>query len=1595
MTEIAKDFDSILEQCLDQISAGKATIWNCLARYPDLAGELEPLLLAAEQMWTVPKPALSSEARARIDAQVFSAARPSEGRQSAARQSSNTGRSRGWASVWRWAAAGLALFLVFFLSLTVVSDVVGKTLPGSPLHPVKLVAEDTRLWLTPSQDKPKLQLEFARRRLEEVAALIELGDVEPSAVNAMTEETEAALRGLEALPPDVAVPLMGDMVALISEQDQALSNLLQVSQSAPLDQVATALEANEAQAARSRSLVSSLPMPPSILVLAAANLDSVPEPEGEVEYTVQVSNDGAERVTVISLLSDIRGDLNGQGTCSLPPEGILLSPRESYICLFGGLVTGNADQAQTDTVTAVAVDGEGYEARVSTSATVLVGDVVPVIGISKTPNRSSVPEPGEPVEFKVRVSNDGLETVALTSLEDVAVGDLNGWGTCLLPTDQVTIVPGGAFECAFSAMVAGNAGTHKTNTVTAAVADDEGNIVRASADAVVSIMDVAPVIAVSKTVTPGSVLEPAAKVECTVRVTNLGVEDVNLDALVDDARGDLHGRGTCTLAPGEVTIPPSGVYECSYTAKFSGNAGDSSASVVTAIVSDDEGNRTGASDSALVTIADALPEIEVGKSVEPGRVPEPGAQVEFAVQVANRGEEPVRLESLVDDVFGDLDGKGSCSLQPGGTVVDPGKFYRCSFVSKVNGNADDTKASAVTVLAVDDEGNQVKAKASAAVTITDVVPVIEVRKTASPSAVPEPGGAVEYTVHVTNESVEEISLLSLLDDVYGDLNELGTCSLQQDKVQVSPGSTYSCSFTRMVSGNAAESRTDTVTAIASDDEGNRARAIAGTTVTLEDVPPTIAVTKTANPDHVSEPQGSVDFAVRVANNGPEPVSLSALVDDAHGDLSGQGTCSMLPGEVTIGAGGSYDCSYSALVAGNAGEVKTSTVTAAVSDDDGNRVKAAGSAAVMATDIMPQIDLSLAAKPDTVPESGGLVKFRVRIANESFEAVNLRALEAESRGDLDGRGSCSVPEGGIPLSPRHSDGPSEPYECTFSVKVSGNATDVIAETVHAVVVDDEGNEVKTAASDTVALEDVLPAIGVSLGVEPSSMSEPEGDVTFSVHVSNEGPEEVTLGTLVDDVFGNLHGKGTCSVPQAGVAIRPGESYACEFQARMAGNAGETRVNSVTAVASDDEGNEARSLASASVTIADVLPALKVSKMAEPASVPEPGAGVAFTVRVSNGGQEAFAVTSLVDDVYGDLSGLGTCSVPQEGLWIQGGGTYSCSFQSEILGNAGVTETSTVTAVASDDEGNEISAVDRVTVTISDVPPAIAVDMTANPNSLPEPGGAVEFAVTVTNQGIEDLSLDSLVDDIYGNLLGQGTCTMLPEGITLGPGASHECSFQADVRGNAGQDRTNTVTAVASDDEGNAGIASAGVAVSITDVIPVIGLEVSVYPSNEVVSGGEVEFSVRVSNLGIEAVALGRMVDDIYGDLSGQGTCTFILEEVAIDPGEAYECAFSAVVSGDAGGTETHTVSATAFDDEGNEALAVSSTTITLILDPGSSAAIVCQSGSGVELSCPSGVPVVRVVAKSHWHRAPVHQKFGGIPISAFAAHLDTTPPGILT
>jgi len=158
--------EDIVNECLEAIIRGES-VSDCLARYPEQANELRPLLqmmVAARKACCVtPRPEFRARARY-------------EYRQAVA--ASCAGRGKGgfhWS--WRWSAAIPLALIVMMISGGGIVAASSSSLPGQPLYGVKLAIERTQVNFTPSEEgRVKLYAAQAERRVDEIVALTASGN---------------------------------------------------------------------------------------------------------------------------------------------------------------------------------------------------------------------------------------------------------------------------------------------------------------------------------------------------------------------------------------------------------------------------------------------------------------------------------------------------------------------------------------------------------------------------------------------------------------------------------------------------------------------------------------------------------------------------------------------------------------------------------------------------------------------------------------------------------------------------------------------------------------------------------------------------------------------------------------------------------------------------------------------------------------------------------------------------------------------------------------------------------------------------------------------------------------------------------------------------------------------------------------------------------------------------------------------------------------------------------------------------------------------------------------------------------------------------
>ena len=206
---MSKEFDNVLDECLERLLVKGETIEQCLQSYPDQAAKLEPLLQAALAIKKASAIQPRAEFKAKARYQLHSAL------QEVAPQRRRP--SFGWLP--RWATVVLIVAVLLVGGGTVAAA--SYSMPDSPLYPVKLTTEQVQLILTPSDiGKARLCARLADRRVVEIIYMANKGDAQQVEVItklldkrlamiarlASAEQVEATPRVLapspESLPPE-------------------------------------------------------------------------------------------------------------------------------------------------------------------------------------------------------------------------------------------------------------------------------------------------------------------------------------------------------------------------------------------------------------------------------------------------------------------------------------------------------------------------------------------------------------------------------------------------------------------------------------------------------------------------------------------------------------------------------------------------------------------------------------------------------------------------------------------------------------------------------------------------------------------------------------------------------------------------------------------------------------------------------------------------------------------------------------------------------------------------------------------------------------------------------------------------------------------------------------------------------------------------------------------------------------------------------------------------------------------------------------------------------------------------------------------------
>ncbi len=196
---MSKEFDNVLDECLERLLVKGETIEQCLQGYPEQAANLKPLLQTAlatrEAVAIQPRAEFKARARYQFRSALREAASP---------------RSRpflGWLP--RWATVVTIVLGVLMMGGGTIFAA-GYSMPDNLLYPVKLATEQVQLTLTPSDiGKAKLYAKFADRRVAEIIYTANKGNAQQiEAITQRLDERLVMLAGLTSAPEVAEAPRM-------------------------------------------------------------------------------------------------------------------------------------------------------------------------------------------------------------------------------------------------------------------------------------------------------------------------------------------------------------------------------------------------------------------------------------------------------------------------------------------------------------------------------------------------------------------------------------------------------------------------------------------------------------------------------------------------------------------------------------------------------------------------------------------------------------------------------------------------------------------------------------------------------------------------------------------------------------------------------------------------------------------------------------------------------------------------------------------------------------------------------------------------------------------------------------------------------------------------------------------------------------------------------------------------------------------------------------------------------------------------------------------------------------------------------------------
>ena len=507
------------------------------------------------------------------------------------------------------------------------------------------------------------------------------------------------------------------------------------------------------------------------------------------------------------------------------------------------------------------------------------------------------------------------------------------------------------------------------------------------------------------------------------------------------------------------------------------------------------------------------------------------------------------------------------------------------------------------------------------------------------------------------------------------------------------------------------------------------------------VVPHISLTKTASPTTFSAAGQTINYTIKLTNDGNVALTNPALTDLDAG-ISALNCGGALPASLAVGA--SITCTTTRAT--TASDVTTGSFkNTANGSAQYNSAPVTGTADATITLVHPGFSITKTASPTTFSAAGQTITYTIVLANTGDVALANPSVSDPSVGTLD----C------LPLPGSLAVGASITCHATRATTASDVTTGSFKNTATGGASLNGSALPSKTADATITL--VHPSIGLVKTAGQFSYKAVGDVLHYTVTLTNTGDVTVVLGTpaVTDPLVSDL----TCGIVPAFLAS--GESLECYATYTIV--QADIDAGHVTNTAAGHAFYGSTPLSDTDSVTADAgqAPVLTVKKSSDAASY---GLGdtITYSYLVTNTGNVTINALSVVDDKLGAATCLASSLAPAAST------TCSATHVVTLADLEAGSITNNVTADGRPAGGTLVPATDKLTVTITGQRPRLNLVKTASPTTYTKAGDVINYSFVLTNIGNVTINGPFTVSDP----LAPATCPALP--ASLAPGDSVTCT-----------------------------------------------------------------------------------------------------------------------------------------------------------------------------------------------------------------------------